>query len=279
MSAVGLATFCPAMSGAEPWTASKTAYSLPMLPLNEPGGQVAEDVAVEIFHQQNVELVRVEHQAHCGRVHDGFFVLNVGIFTGNLAAHFQEKPVAEFHDVGFVNGGDFLAPVTACHFERKACHTLGCIACDDFQAFDDAWYHYVLDTTVQALGVFAHDNQVDILERGFDARDAFGRAVVGKQVQALPQLHVDRAKTASDGGRDWPFQCDAVALNGLDGFFWQGSTILVHDVAAGFDDFPINGHTRGVDYTFGGKHHFGANTVARNQCHCMCHACYSFLWT
>jgi hypothetical protein len=57
------------MSGALPWTASKTAHSSPMLapgttprPPTRPAREVGEDVAVEVVHEEHVEAGRVAHE-------------------------------------------------------------------------------------------------------------------------------------------------------------------------------------------------------------------------
>ena len=67
----------PAMSGAEPCTASKMAQSMAEVgaghqaeAADEGRAEVADDVAVEVFEQQRVVLVGIHHQLHAGVVDD-----------------------------------------------------------------------------------------------------------------------------------------------------------------------------------------------------------------
>ena len=110
----------PAMSGAEPWTASKTAASSPMLApghdaqaADQAGAEVADQVAVEVLHQQHVEAGRVLHQLHAAGVDDQLLVLDVRVLVlVDAAGAAEEQAVGHLHDVGLVEDGDLL-PVAA----------------------------------------------------------------------------------------------------------------------------------------------------------------------
>ena len=83
ISAVGLALFWPAYLGAEPWTASKTAASVPMFapgrhaqPADQAGAQVADDVAVEVRQHQHVVQLGLLDELHAHVVDDAVLELD-----------------------------------------------------------------------------------------------------------------------------------------------------------------------------------------------------------
>ena len=82
-------------------------------------------------------------------------------------------------------------------------------------AFDHAGNDFVLQADVLALGVFAHDDQVDAGPFGFEAGEILDGAEVGEEVELLAQGDVDALEAASDGRGDRPLEGDLVALNGL----------------------------------------------------------------
>src|SRR5882762_8227190 len=71
--------------------------------------QVGNNIAVKVFHHQHVVLIRIHHQLHASVVHDVFAVGDLGKALGHGAAAAQEQSVRQLHDVGLVDGVDFLA--------------------------------------------------------------------------------------------------------------------------------------------------------------------------
>ena len=49
---------------------------------------------------------------HAAIVDDHSFELDVGIVSGDVFAALEKLPVSQFHDVGFVHGRDFFAPIS-----------------------------------------------------------------------------------------------------------------------------------------------------------------------
>jgi len=95
--------FFPAMSGAEPCTASKNGAVITNIragnkgPVRRPksgrrGRRI--DVPIKVFHQQHVVLVGIHYQLHAGVVHDVLAISDLGILPWpTLREQAQEKAV------------------------------------------------------------------------------------------------------------------------------------------------------------------------------------------
>ena len=53
---------------------------------DQTGGQVVDDVSVQVGHDHDVELLRVGHQLHRRVVHDHRLELDVGVLLGDFFA-------------------------------------------------------------------------------------------------------------------------------------------------------------------------------------------------
>ena len=77
------------------------------------GAQVADNVAIQIGQDQNIEVVGVLNQTHAGGVDDLVVELDIGIVGSHLASHAQEQAVSRLHDVGLVHGRHLFAAAAA----------------------------------------------------------------------------------------------------------------------------------------------------------------------
>ena len=206
MMAVGLAIPLPAMSGAEPWTASKTAIPSPMFALGaRPRPPTRPAVRSDTMSPNRFSMTITSNE--CGL--STSFIAAASMIAivesdirerlGNASAGAQEETVAEFEDVRFVNARDALATLAAGRFECESGDPLGGQLGDHAQAFDDAGHDFVLQAAVESLGVFANDDEVDVFVARRHAGHRSGGAIVGVKMQLLTQLDVD----AAEAGAAW----------------------------------------------------------------------------
>jgi hypothetical protein len=75
------------------------------------GTDVANDVSVQVWHDHDVELLRLGDQLHRGVVDNHRVELDSSVSVLLLCDSFtcvEEKTISELHNVGLVDTGDFL---------------------------------------------------------------------------------------------------------------------------------------------------------------------------
>jgi hypothetical protein len=75
------------------------------------GTDVADDVSVQVWHDHDVELLRLGNQLHRSVVdnHGIEFNSSVSVFLlGDSFTCVEEKTISKFHNVGLVDTSDFL---------------------------------------------------------------------------------------------------------------------------------------------------------------------------
>src|SRR3989442_1998658 len=228
-------------------------------------GKIAHHVAVEVGQEEKVELLRIEHHLHAGVVHDQFLVLDGGMFLRDSADGLEKQPVAHLHDIGLVNGVDFLAPAASRVFKGESGDARGGALGDDLQAFHDAGNDFMLEAGVEVLGVFAHDDDVHVLITRLHAGEVLHRAKIGKQIEGLAQADVDARWALGDGGGHGAFASDAVAANGFDRPRFDALARFGRFFGAPFDDLPVDGDAGGVQDALRCGSYFGAGALPGDQ--------------
>ena len=166
---------------------------------------------------------------------------------------------------------NLLAPVLARVLEGELRDARGGLLGDHLQALDHAGHDLVLQAEVQALGIFAHDDQVDVgIVRG-NVRKIPDGAEVGEEFESLAQFDVDARKAAANRRCDRTFQPDASALNRFGQLFRNVLFVFFEGFAAGREALPFEFDAGGFENADGGLDYFGANAVARDESYFMRH--------
>ena len=137
---------------------------------DQPGAQVADDVAVQVRQHHDVVQLGLLDQLHAHVVDDAVLELDPAVVVRrDRPAALEEEPVGQLHDVRLVDGGDLVPAVRDRVLEGVAGDPLGRGTGDDLDALGGVGADHVLDAGVQVLGVLADDDQVDVLEARLDA--------------------------------------------------------------------------------------------------------------
>src|SRR5690606_33829435 len=109
-------------------------------------------------------------------------------------------------DVGLVNDRHVPAALLPGTLEGQAAEALGALLGDDLDGLSRVLADPVLDARIEIFGVLPVEDDVYVLVREVEPRQAQGGPDVGVQIELLAQRHVDRAEPRPDGRREWPLQ-------------------------------------------------------------------------
>ncbi len=187
------------------------------------------------------------------------------VALGDALERAQEQAVAELEDVRFVDAGDAFAALADRGVEGEAADQLGRRLADHAQALDHAGDHFVLQSAVEAFGVFADDDQVDVFVARGHAGDRTGRAVVGVELEFLPHLDVDAAEAGAAGRSGRAFERGRGVADHVERGGRERGADLVERGLAGDDGHPFDGDAGRVDDALSGGGDFGPDAVAGNE--------------
>lgn len=126
---------------------------------------VAQNIAIEIRQQKQIELVGVLHQLHRGIIDDQLSILDFRIFGGYLSDAIQEKAIGELPDVGFMNRMDLFAPARACVLKGETSDPRRSLFRNNFQADNYTRYNCMLDSGIQIFRVLSDQHHIQVTKQ------------------------------------------------------------------------------------------------------------------
>ena len=184
---------------------------------NQTGAHVAQHVAEEVFHHQDIVARRVERQFQAQAIDVNLLELQKGVIVGHRPRRRQEQTVAQRQHVVLVTEGDPAPALRPCQLEGVADDALRRHLGNDAQTLHHAGNDDVFQAGVQPLRVLADDNEIDAVVGHLDAWQGRHGPHAGEQVKFFAEANVDRAKALADGRRAGAFQSDAVLADEVEG--------------------------------------------------------------
>src|SRR5882724_2090895 len=251
---------------------SETAY--------EPCRKIAHYVAIEVREEQDIELLRIQNNLHARIVNNHLFVFDFGKFGSNGANRPEKQAVRELHDVGFVNGVNFLAALFFGVRKGKPRNARRSAFGDDFQAFNDSRHDFMLQAGIKVFRIFANDHDVYVFKARFKSRKILDGAKVRVEIKSLAQSDVHAGSAAGDGGGHRAFQCNAVTAHGLDCCLVQDLSCIAGAGAVGpcVDLFPIDLNAGRFQNAPCRARDFRADAFARQKRDLVSHRCIQLYW-
>ena len=187
---------------------------------------------------------------------------------------FRKSPSDKFHDVGFVNGVNLLAAMFFGVIKRKPRDPRRSFFGDDFQALHHAGNNFMLESRIQILGIFAHQNDVHVFEiailRQADFSPGAGWRTRSSVLRnATLTLGAPPAMAVAIG----PFQRHVIAPHRLDRGLADQLAFFRALVGAPFQFFPIDLHARGFQDAPHCGGDFRADAFAGDQRDFVSHRC------
>jgi hypothetical protein len=202
---------------------------------------------------------------HADGVDDLFVVFDLRVFRGHGARRLQEEPVAELHDVRFMDRRDGVAALPPRVVERELGNPRRRPGRDDLQALDDAGYDLMLEAGIEILGVLADDHEIDVLEPSRDTRQIPDRPQIGVEVERLAQCDIHAREAFANRCGNRPLKCDTIAFDRDKEFLGQGLASFRHGGGAGIVTVPLDVDRGGRQYVHDGGCDFRTDAVPGYQ--------------
>ena len=239
------------------------------------GGNVRQDVAVQVGRDDHIEPVWPGGQARGANVHDHVLGLYAGVLLRHLIEHPMEQPIGHLHDVVLGHAGDLLAAVGTRVLEGVAHDFFAAGAGDELEALEHLVGLAVLDARVEVFLVLPHDHQVHLgVQRLHVGRVAHAGAHVGVEAQRLSDGDVQALEAATLGRGDGGLEehlgaAQAFPRVGSNARAVARKVLLLANVY----EFGRQRCASGLEHAQRRFHDFGADAVAHGygDGYCLCH--------
>ena len=211
------------------------------------------------------------------------------IFLGDLARDAKEQTIGVLHDVCFVSSGNLLATVLQRILKcisnnilrssnrnrldgdagvgANGARTLLLAKVDQLPSAFGAFLE--LDASIQILGIFANDHEVNVVVTTASTGKRNDGAQANIEPERLAKRNVYAAKAGANGSRDRTLDRDFVALDGFNRRIRERRALGFKAMRASLGDFPIDFRTTGLDDTLHSGRSLNADSITGNQSHRM----------
>jgi len=227
------------------------------------GGDVADDVAIQVAGHNDIETLGPRGQACRTDVDDVVLGLDLGVVNLDFVKHLMKQTIGHLHDVVFGHAGHFFAAMGAGVLEGIAHDLFATGPRDELEALKHLVSLAVLDACVQVFLVFTDDHQVHGRVQGFDVRVvAHAGADVGVQAQGFADGDVQAFVTTTLRGGDGCFQKHLGAPQAVPACWCNASGVARQvNLFADLDGFGCDARASRCQYLQGRIHDFGADAV------------------
>src|SRR5687767_7900761 len=212
--------------------------------------EVAQDVAVHVRRDDDVELLRTHCELMCAIVDEDVLRLDLRISLCHLLEGVLEHSFGELHDVRFRCAVNALAPGGYRELERELDDLLASGAGDDLERLRDSRRLHVLDAGVQIFDVFADDYDVELSsgERRRDTRKLANRTNIPEGLEEGTERDVRALVAVADRSLERALEDDLGPLDGFDGLFRNaGVDSLCEGFSSGEADLGLDTNSGGLD--------------------------------
>src|SRR5438552_1551502 len=232
----------------------------------ETGSEIAEDVAVHVGGDDDIELLRSHGELVRGVVDQDVLRSDRRILRRELLEGVLQESFGELQDVGLRRAVDGLSPLGDCKCEGELDDFFAAFARDQLETLGDTGGLHVLDPGIEIFDVLTYDDDVESATRegGLDARKLANRADVAVGLEQRAQRYICAAIAVADRRLEWTLEHDLGPLDRLNRLLRNaGDDALLECAGACFALLELDGDAGCVYDGEGGIDDFRADSIAR----------------